>query len=176
MGRIKIILILIHYSNRAGNSRPTLLYCTIRALTVRTAYKLPPVTAKDGSPLASSDQLHRWKDPLASSWNLQHNSRASEIRWSPHYLLDGPSVHAHMEILCHPPDWNLAIIIPQWKGKARYPIAAVSELYHFCVFRPGFSRPLMSRTYKKNDQQAPFSQLFTEYTIAPFRSHFEYLN
>ena len=85
-----------------SNSRPTLLYCTIRALTVRTASKLPPVTAKDGSPLASSDQLYRWKDPLASSWNLQHNSRASEIWWSPHYQLDGPSFHYRMEIMCHP--------------------------------------------------------------------------
>ena len=45
------------YANRTGNS--AVLYRTIRTLTGRTAFKLPPVTAKDGSPLCDeTDQLH----------------------------------------------------------------------------------------------------------------------
>ena len=47
-------------SNRTGNS--AVLYRTTRTLTGRTASKLPPVTAKDGTPHCDgTDQLHRWK-------------------------------------------------------------------------------------------------------------------
>ena len=46
------------------------LYRTIRTLTVRTASNLPPVTAKDGSPLCDeTDQLHRWKDHFHEQFN-----------------------------------------------------------------------------------------------------------
>ena len=48
-------------TNRTGNS--AVLYRTIRTLTGRTASKLSPVTAKDGTPLCDeTEQLHRWKD------------------------------------------------------------------------------------------------------------------
>ena len=47
-----------------------MLYRTIRTLTGRTASKLPPVTAKDGSPLCyKTDQLHRWKDHFQEQFN-----------------------------------------------------------------------------------------------------------
>ena len=56
------------YANRTGHS--AVLYRTIRTLTGRTASKLPPVTAKDGSPLCDeTDQLHRWKDHFQEQFN-----------------------------------------------------------------------------------------------------------
>ena len=55
-------------ANRTGNS--AVLYRTISTLTGRTASKLPPVTAKDGSPLCDkTDQLHRWKDHFQEQFN-----------------------------------------------------------------------------------------------------------
>ena len=54
--------------NRTGHS--AVLYRTIRTLTGRTASKLPPVTAKDGTPLCDeTDQLHRWKDHFQEQFN-----------------------------------------------------------------------------------------------------------
>ena len=54
--------------NRTGNS--AVLYRTIRTLTGGTAFKLPPVTAKDGLQLCyETDQLHRWKDYFQEQFN-----------------------------------------------------------------------------------------------------------
>ena len=38
-----------------------------------------------------------------------------------------------------PTDWNLAIILPLWKGKGSNQTAPNTEEYHFCLFRPRFS-------------------------------------
>ena len=47
-----------------------MLYRTIRTLTGRTASKLLPVTAKDGTPLCDeTDQLHRVKDHFQEQFN-----------------------------------------------------------------------------------------------------------
>ena len=55
-------------ANRAGNS--AVLYRTIHTLTGRTASKLPPGTAKDGSPLCDeTDQLHIWRVHLHEQFN-----------------------------------------------------------------------------------------------------------
>ena len=59
---------MAEYANRTGNN--AVLYHTIRTLTGRTASKLPPVTAKDGTPLCGeTDQLHRCKDHFHEHFN-----------------------------------------------------------------------------------------------------------
>ena len=43
-----------------------------------------------------------------------------------------------------PTDWNLAIILPLWKGKGSNQTAPNTEVYHFCLFRPRFSPTYVS--------------------------------
>ena len=97
------------------------LYRTIHTLTGRTASKLPTVTAKDGTPLCDeTDQLHRCKDHFQEQFNnpappldpvLMAEAASANINW----LL--PLFTLIWKYCVIPTDWNLAIILPLWKGK-----------------------------------------------------------
>ena len=151
-------------ANRTGNS--SVLYRTIRTLTGRTASKLPPVTAKYGTPLCDeTEQLHRWKDHFQEQFNnpappLDPVLMAEAASATPDPSIDSTPPTADeisaairklktnrargicgitAELLKSggapiiswllplftliwkycviPTDWNIAIILPLWKGK-----------------------------------------------------------
>ena len=165
VGRAQVVRVkLARVKKDAPNWNDT-LYRTIRILTGRTASKLPPVTAKDGSPLCDeTDQLHRWKynfqeqfnnpappldpvlmakaasptpdpsvdstrttaDEISAAIRKLKKNRAPGICGITTELLksDGASVISWLlplfaliwKYCAIPTDWNLAIILPLWKG------------------------------------------------------------
>ena len=185
-------------ANRTGNS--AVLYRTIRTLTGRTASKLPPVTAQDGSPLCHSVMKRTnttdGKTKKSSTTLLHHSIQSSWPRL-PVLLQTPQSILPHQrqaryrlqvrklkknrapgicgitaELLKSggapviswllplftliwkycviPTDWNLAIILPLWKGKGSKSNCTKYRGITSVCSGQGF-RPHMSRTYEENN-------------------------